>query len=619
MQGAFEVTEESFADLCFDFGLELDEVTSEREIAAKERGVDAAKDLSERVIFKVDIPANRYDLLCIEGLVRSLKVFKNLMQAPLYTLSFPKALPQMTMTVHKSVAEIRPFVVCAVLRGVTFDKERYDSFIELQDKLHMNICRRRTLSSVGTHDLSTLTPPFTYEALAPKDIVFTPLSQTEEMDGNKMMEVLSQHQQLKAYLPIIRDSPIYPVVFDSKRVVCSLPPIINGEHSKIRLDTKDVFIEVTATDLTKANTTLNTVVAMFSQYCKDPFQVEPVEVVYADDYPANTFVKGGDRITYPKLDPRPMVADIGRMKQALSLEKLSSTEVRDHIRRMSVPCEVDAKDSNNLNVQVPITRSDIMHECDLIEDLAIAFGYNNLKAEIPQTKGNAGEQPVKHLTDLLRISLANAGWTEAYNWALISRKENFDQLRRQPLDEDVWKKDAALRSGYIANGAPVVLGNAKTKDFEIIRTTLLGGILKCLASNTHLPMPIKIFEVGDIVVQEPTMEVGAKNIRRVCAINAGHTAEFSKLHGLLDQIMNQLKCEPKHEAATAAKPRRPFELTPSQDPAFFPGRQAHIVVDQVVVGIIGELHPEVLGSKGFNINMACSAFELSLEPFLDWL
>merc|ERR1719353_1491004 len=99
------------------------------------------------------------------------------------------------MTVHASAAQIRPFVVCAVLRGVTFDPERYASFIDLQDKLHMNICRRRTLASVGTHDLSTIAPPFTYEALPPKDIVFQPLSQDKVMNAEEMFEVLSTHQQ----------------------------------------------------------------------------------------------------------------------------------------------------------------------------------------------------------------------------------------------------------------------------------------------------------------------------------------------------------------------------------------------------------------------------------------
>lgn len=618
LKGSMDVTESTFADLCFDFGLELDEVTSEKEMAAKERGDEAAKDLSSRTIYKVDIPANRYDLLCLEGLVRSLQVFKALKSAPTYSLSSAKPLPQMKMTVHASTAQIRPFVVAAVLRGVTFDKERYDSFIELQDKLHQNICRKRTLVAIGTHDLSTLTPPFSYEALPPKDIKFKPLGQTEEMDMIKMYDVFQQHQQLKAYLHITKDSPVYPVIYDSKRVVLSQPPIINGEHSKIRLETKDVFIECTATDLTKANVVLNTMVAMFSEYCKTPFQVEPVEIVYADDYPGNTFTKGGDKIIYPKLETREMVGNLDRMRAALALEKLSAVEVRDHLRRMSVPCEVDKKDKNSLIVQVPITRSDIMHECDLIEDLAIAYGYNNLNAVIPQTKGNAGEQPVKHLADLIRISCANAGWTEAYNWALISKKENFEQLRRECLAEELWRP-VARPYEYSASAVPVVLGNAKTKDFEIVRTTLLGGVLKCLANNKHLPMPIKIFEVGDIVIQEPTMEVGARNIRRVCAINAGQTAEFSKLHGLLDQIMYQLKCEPEHEAMPNSK-KRSFKLSPSEDPAFFPGRQAHIIVENIPIGIIGEVHPEVLSTKkGFDINMACSAFEFNLEPFLDWL
>merc|ERR1719197_81944 len=190
----------------------------------------------------------------------------------------------MQLVVKASAAQIRPFVVAAVLRNVTFDADRYQSFIDLQDKLHQNICRRRTLASIGTHDLSTLKPPFVYEAKPPKDIIFTPLNQTEEMDGHRMMEVLSTHQQLKAYLPIIRDSPVYPVIYDSNRVVLSLPPIINGEHSKIKLETKDVFIECTATDLTKANIVLNTVVTMFAEHCSKPFEIEPVEVIYANDY-----------------------------------------------------------------------------------------------------------------------------------------------------------------------------------------------------------------------------------------------------------------------------------------------------------------------------------------------
>mmetsp|Transcript_12417 Transcript_12417/g.23392 ORF Transcript_12417/g.23392 Transcript_12417/m.23392 type:complete len:637 (+) Transcript_12417:104-2014(+) len=622
LAGSFDVNKDTFSDLCFDFGLELDEVTSEKEMAEKERGENAAglENASERVIYKIDVPANRYDLLCLEGVVRALKIFKGLAPAPLYTLSMKKPLPQMRMTVTAATTQIRPYVVAAILRNVTFDQDRYQSFIDLQDKLHQNICRKRSLVAIGTHDLDTLKPPFTYEALPPKDIWFRPLNQDKEMDGNGMMEVLSQHQQLKAYLPLIRDSPVYPVIYDSNRVVLSLPPIINGDHSKIKLSTKDVFIECTATDFTKANIVLNTVVAMFSEYSTTPFAAEPVEVVYADDYPANSFTKAGDKIIYPKLESRKMEADIDRMRHALSLEKLSSTEVRDFIRKMSVPCEVDKKKSNILNVEVPVTRSDIMHECDLIEDLAISYGYNNLSTEVPQTYGGAAEQPVNHLTDLLRVVMAGAGWTECYNWALLSRKENYDFLRREAKPEELWRPVARPHE-YTPGPNAVELGNSKSKEFEIVRTSLLPGVLKCLASNKGQPQPIRLFEVSDVVIQEPTFEVGAKNIRRVCAVSAGGSKNFAMVHGLLDQLLHSLNVVAEHEKDAFPK-KRTFRLEASDDPAFFPGRVASIKCQDEVIGVIGELHPEVLHkskNQGFDIDLPTAAFELNIEPFLEWL
>jgi phenylalanyl-tRNA synthetase beta chain len=75
-----------------------------------------------------------------------------------------------------------------VLRGIKFTQERYDSFIALQDKLHQNLCRQRTLVSMGTHDLDTVKGPFTYEALSPEDIVFAPLNQEKVMNGKELME-----------------------------------------------------------------------------------------------------------------------------------------------------------------------------------------------------------------------------------------------------------------------------------------------------------------------------------------------------------------------------------------------------------------------------------------------
>jgi phenylalanyl-tRNA synthetase beta chain len=185
---------------------------------------------------------------------------------------------------------IRPLVSGAILRNIKLTQSRYESFIALQDRLHQNLARQRTLVSIGTHDLDTLEGPFTYEALPPKDINFVPLNQTKSMNGEELMnfyEVLNLHslrprlrhsadcsqkdKALSRYLHIIRDSPVYPVIYDAKRTVCSLPPIINGNHSKISPSTRNVFIEITALDKTKVEVVNNILVTMFSQYTDEPF------------------------------------------------------------------------------------------------------------------------------------------------------------------------------------------------------------------------------------------------------------------------------------------------------------------------------------------------------------
>ena len=176
------------------------------------------------------------------------------------------------MYVKKEVAQVRQFVVCAVLRDITFTKESYESFIDLQEKLHVNICRRRSLVAIGTHDLDTIEGPFTYEALAPKDINFVPLAQDKSYDAEGLFEYYkTANSPLKHFLHIIEGSPGYPVVMDAKDRVLSLPPIINGEHSRISAQTKNVLIECTCTDITKGKIVLNTIIAMFSQYSSTPF------------------------------------------------------------------------------------------------------------------------------------------------------------------------------------------------------------------------------------------------------------------------------------------------------------------------------------------------------------
>jgi phenylalanyl-tRNA synthetase beta chain len=128
--------DKQFEDLCFDFGIELEEVTSERELAEKNNKQHTG--LSDKKIYRIDIPANRYDLLCVEGIARALKTYLGIENPPGYRLA--------ETAIHRihisgSTSPLRPFVVAAVLRNITFDAQSYASFIDLQDKLHNNICR----------------------------------------------------------------------------------------------------------------------------------------------------------------------------------------------------------------------------------------------------------------------------------------------------------------------------------------------------------------------------------------------------------------------------------------------------------------------------------------------
>ena len=230
-------TEEEFDELCFEFGIELDEVTSEKEMNSKFLGDKAATaaggDASDEVIYKIDIPANRYDLLCHEGISKALNVFMGRCPSPTFRLIEPaNGAPRQKMVVKPETLLVRPFVVCAVLRGVRFDQARYDSFIDLQDKLHQNICRKRTLVAIGTHDLSTIQGPFTYEAHPPEDISFTPLKQTRSFTAAELMEHYKSDQKLKHFLHILEGSAVFPVLYDANRTVLSLPPLINGGNDK---------------------------------------------------------------------------------------------------------------------------------------------------------------------------------------------------------------------------------------------------------------------------------------------------------------------------------------------------------------------------------------------------
>ncbi len=409
-----EYTKDEFDELCFEFGLELDEDTSESKRPVGQDGVEEPPQL------KIEIPANRYDMLCFEGIAMNLNVFLGRQSMPNFRPAKPPRGELQTTYVSKDTARIRPYFSSAILRNIKFTKERYESFIALQDKLHQNLARQRTLVAIGTHDLDTIEGPFSYEALPPDQIKFAPLNQTKEMTGSELMAFYEKDKHLSRYLPIIRDSPVYPIIYDKNRKVLSMPPIINSNHSKITLDTKNVYIDITATDKTKVEIVNHMLVAMFSAYCSEPFTIEPVKIVSEHN--------GETRIT-PDLTPRSTQASVNYLNSVCGLSE-SPEELCKLLSKMCYTATPSKSDSDKLDVLVPITRADVLHEADIMEDVAIAYGFNNLPRHFPGTSHSvAAPLPINKLADIIR----GLGRSHALNPLLARRKLRLAQQagRRQ--------------------------------------------------------------------------------------------------------------------------------------------------------------------------------------------
>ena len=423
-------------------------MTSEKEMFLNEQKKEN-KNLSDEVLYKIEVPANRYDLLCLEGLATSLQVFLGKTSIPQFIVSPSTEV----LHVDPSVTTIRPYALSAILRDITFTEETLIGFMELQEKLHHNICRGRTLVSMGTHDYDSVQGPFYYKTLAKDSFEFLPLGKKEKMNGSSLLATLALDPKLKHYVPLLANEESFPAIVDSNGVIMAIPPLINSEHSKIKVSTKNVFIDVTAKDLTKANIVLNTLVAMFSLYCKTPFSVEQVRVI----------TPSGKNIEYPNLLTKSFRAEKKYLNRIAGLE-LTTEEMAKLLLRMGLNSRVESDEA--LVVEAPITRSDILHACDIAEDLAISYGYNNIIKRRPQTVCNGAQQPINKLTDLIRLEMSLSGYVECLTMALISKADMHTNLLNEVDEKNT-----------------VQIYKSKCPEFELFRSSLIPCMLKTVEAN----------------------------------------------------------------------------------------------------------------------------------------
>ena len=178
-----------------------------------------------------------------------------------------------------------------------------------------------------------------------------------------------------------------------------------------------------------------------------------------------------------------------------------------------------------IDVHVPPTRADVLHQADIMEDVAIAYGFNNLPRSFPSKSGTVA-QPlmINKLSDILRLEAAMAGWSEVMPLILCSHDENFGWLN---------SKDDGTTA--------VRLANPKTAEYQLVRTTLIPGLLKTIRENKHHTVPMKIFEVSDVAFKDLTLERKSRNERHFAAAWYGKSSGFEVVHGLMDRVMLMLK------------------------------------------------------------------------------
>lgn len=552
-----KLTDKEFEDHCFDFGLEVEE----------------DKENSETNI-KVELPANRYDLLSVEGLANAFSNYLELKKPLKYTVS-PA---QNKLFVEESVKKIRPFCVSGIIRNVTFCQESYDSFIDFQDKLHHNLGRKRELVSIGTHDLDKTKGPYFYRAKKPEEFSFKSLNQEKEMTGKEMLEFYKKDLNLKSYVELVENSDVIPLIMDSNDNILSMPPIINSDLSKITLNTKNIFIDITATDKTKALFALNVICSSYSIYSDTPCTFEQMEIVDGEESfkcPSNPLEK--------------------TMKVSTKyLEKICGIELTEEIvcknlLKMGLESKL-CENKESYCVTIPFFRNDILNQCDLAEDLAIGIGFNNLPYAEPTTICTGKQNKLNQLTELMRQELAFCGFSECLNFSLCS----YDDITKN------LKKESDNRAIEIAN--------PKTLDFQVGRTSLLPGLLKSLANNKKNKVPFKLFELGDIMLLQKREEnknvdefIGARNQRNLAVVYTNsNTSGFDIVHGILDMIMTKL-----------FKYKKKYVLKENNSPYFLHDLQGSIFIDGVNVGELGILHPDVLKIQG--IIYPSSYLELNFE------
>jgi phenylalanyl-tRNA synthetase beta chain len=500
---------------------------------------------------ELEIFPNRPDLLSYQGFKRSFLAFLGKKTGLKKYKIYPPE-KDFVVNIDSSVKNVRPYTACAIVKGLKFDDEKIKELIEIQEKLHFTVGRNRKKVAIGIYPLEKIKLPITFEAKEPDRIKFIPLESEREMTG---LEILQRHPTGRDYAHLLAGKEKFPIFIDSAKNILSMPPIINSKMTgKVDFQTTSVFIECSGHDFDILKKCINILVSVLADMGGKVYQM-----------------KVGKEVT-PDFSSKKMKISVGNTNKLLGLD-LTTKEVKNLVERMGY-------DYDNGNVEVPSWRTDILHEVDLIEDVAIAYGYENFVPEIPDIS-TIGEEDFSYVFKR-KISeiLSGLNFLEVSSYHLTSEKEQFSKM-------GILEKQ----------GREVIKIEDSKTDYSILRKDLSHCLLRIFSENVDSEYPQFIFEAGKVF----NLDKKVKESEHLAV--AMSPKNFTEAKQVLEYLFRMLELDVK--------------LVESDDfPSYFvDGRVAKIMAGGKSIGFIGEIHPKIL--KNWKIKMPVALFEINLDEVID--
>lgn len=496
----------------------------------------------------IEVFPNRPDMLSVEGIARALRAFFGIEKG---LKEYEIEPPKISLKVEESVKNVRPYIGGAVVRNVELTDDLISSLMDIQEKLHFSIGKDRKKMAIGLHDFDKVNPPFVYKGVKPNEIKFVPLEKEEEMD---LDEILEKHEKGIAYAHLLKNAELYPIILDKNGNVLSFPPIINGQLTALTEETRNIFIDVTGTDEQAVKSTLIIVATLLAERGG---KIEQVEII------------DNEKIITPDLTPQQIEVDLNYIYKILKID--SKEEIKNALEKMGHNVEFVA---DKIKVYSPAWRVDILHPIDIIEDIAIGYGYEKFEETLPQsmTFGESLSYEKLHQT------MIGLGFNEVITLSLSSIEKEFEKMEMEKGNEIV------------------ELENPITKEHSILRTSLIPSLMEILSKNRHNDLPQQIYEIGDVVeykdkIKQKTMLAGVK-------IDA--KANFTECKSIVEAILRNMGYK--------------MEVEEKNHPSFIEGRCASVIVEGKEIGYFGEIKPSVICN--FGLEYPVIAFELDASFLL---